>query len=105
MASPIAWKKLSPRRSTRRRRLADAPPVARLCRGEVEPAGRRAGDQPALFVGRNRSARHRRRFAIGAADFRRTRAAALRRGIEPPGPADPDRRRTARLRAAQRFWL
>jgi len=52
-----------------RRRLADAAAVARLCRGQAEPAGRRAGDQPALPVGRNRPARDHRRVAIGAADF------------------------------------
>ena len=53
-----------------RRRLADASPIARLCRGEVEPAGRHAGDQPALFVGRNRPARHHRRLAFRAAAVR-----------------------------------
>ena len=42
-----------------RRRLADAAPVARLCRGQVEPAGRGAGDQPALLVGGIRLPRNR----------------------------------------------
>ncbi len=57
-----------------RRRLADAAPVARLCRGQVEPAGRRAGDQPALPVGGERPPRHHRRPAPGAAALRRPRA-------------------------------
>jgi choline dehydrogenase len=32
-------------------RVANAAPVARLCRGQVEPAGRRPSDQPALSFG------------------------------------------------------
>ncbi len=88
-----------------RRRLADAAPVARLCRGEVEPARRHAGDQPALSVGGGRPARHRRRLAAGAADLRRTGFAALRPRRKPAGHADPERRRVARLRAAQRQHL
>ena len=63
-----------------RRRMADAAVVARLCRGEVEPARRHAGDQPALPVGRDRPARHHRRAAICPADLRRTRAEAVRPG-------------------------
>ena len=56
-----------------RRRLADAAAVARLCRGEVEPAGRHAGDQPALSVRRNRPPRHHRRLAVRPADCSRRR--------------------------------
>ena len=61
-----------------RRRLADAAAVARLCRGQVEPARRHAGDQPALSLGGNRPARHRRRPALCPADFRRAGAEAVR---------------------------
>src|SRR5216684_3804679 len=82
--------------------LADAAIVARLCRSQVEPARRHAGDQPALPVGRERSARHHRRFAICAAAFRRTGAEAVRPGRDPARRPCPDGRRIARLRAAQR---
>ena len=88
-----------------RRRVADAAIVARLCRSEVEPAWRGAGDQPALPLGRSRPARHHRRLTAGPADLRRTRAAAIRPRRKPPGPANPDRRRAPRLRAAQRRHL
>jgi hypothetical protein len=88
-----------------RRRLADAAFVPRLCRGQVEPAGRGAGDQPALSVGGKRPARHRRRFANGPADLRRAGPEAVRPGREPAGPAGAERRRVARLRAAQRQHL
>ena len=61
-----------------RRRLADAAAVARLCRGQVEPARRHAGDQPALPVGGERPARHHRRPALCAAALRRPGAEAIR---------------------------
>ena len=85
-----------------RRGMADAAFVARLCRGEVEPSRRHAGDQPALSVGRNRPARHHRRAAICQADIRRTRAEAFVQEETLPGARCPDRRRVARLCAAQR---
>jgi len=52
-----------------RRRLAEAALLARLGRGQVAPARRRAGDQPALPLGGTRPARHHRRSAAGAAIF------------------------------------
>ena len=55
-------------------RMANAAVVTGLCRGQIEPTRRHAGDQSALPVGRNRSARHRRRLALRAADVRRTRS-------------------------------
>jgi choline dehydrogenase len=54
-----------------RRRLADAAVVAWLCRGQVEPAGRGAGDQPALPVGRTRPVRHHRRRLFAAPALQR----------------------------------
>jgi hypothetical protein len=96
-------------RSRRRRAPAPAPAdaaaVARLCRGQVERAGRGAGDQPALPVGGNRPARHRRQVAARPADLRRTHTEAVRPGREPARHAGADRRRIARLRAAQRRHL
>ena len=62
------------------------PLVARLCRGQVEPARRHAGDQPALPVGRSRPARHHRRLAVRAADVRRPGAEAVRPRREPARP-------------------
>ena len=60
-----------------RRRLADAALVARLCRGEDQPARRYAGDQPALSVGGKRPTRHRRRAAVRAAAVRHRAAGRI----------------------------
>jgi len=88
-----------------RRRLADAPPVARLCRGQVGPARRHAGDQPAPPLGRKRPTCHHRRLAAGSADGRDTRLAAVRPGRNSTRCVNPDGRRIARLRRAQRLHL
>ncbi len=82
-----------------RRRMADAALIARLCRGQVEPARRHAGDQPALSLGGVRPARDHRRVAPGAADLRRTRITAVCPRREPAGHAGAERRGIARLRA------
>ncbi len=80
-----------------------------LSRGYVEAKSNRPGDMPAInpryLSEESRPARHHRRFAIGAADVRRTRAEAVRPRGEPARPPCPDRRRIARLRAAQRRHL
>ena len=80
-----------------------------LSRGYVEAKSNRPGDMPAinprLPVGRKRPARHRWRFAVCTADVRRTGAKAVRPRGNPPGRAGSDRRRIARLRAAQRRHL
>jgi hypothetical protein len=69
----FGWAALRPARSanstrprSQRRSVADAAPVAQLCRGQVEPAGRRAGDQPARPFGRSRPPRDHRRLVFGA---------------------------------------
>ena len=70
---------------------------------KIEPARRHAGDQPALPVGGDRPARDHRRPALCPAALRRAGAEAVSSGDESlPGSAGAERRRAARLRAAQR---
>jgi hypothetical protein len=80
-----------------------------LSRHNVEAKSNRLGDapsdQPALSVVGTRPPRHRRRPALGAADIRCTGAEAIRPRREPTRRPNPDRRRIARLRAAQRRHL
>ena len=85
--------------------VADAAAVARLCRGEVEPAGRHAGDQPSLPLGRERSTGDRRRVAVRAPAVRRAGPEQIRPRGNAAGRASAERRRTARLRPAQRQYL
>jgi choline dehydrogenase len=90
------------RSRSHRRDVADAAAVARLCAGEDQPSRRRAGDQPALFVGRDRPARGARRRALCAQVFRGAGAGAVRRRGKPPRRAGAERRRDPRLRAQLR---
>ena len=94
------------RRGTRadRRLVADAALVARLCRGEIaRPAGR-ACDQPALSLGGGRPARGDRGFAFSAPHLRGAGFGALCRTGKTARRAGAERRRAARLRAAQRQY-
>ena len=92
------------RRGTRadRRLVADAALVARLCRGEIARSAGRACDQPALSFGGGRSAGGDRGFAVCAPHFRGAGFGALCRTGKTARRAGAERRRVARLRAAQR---
>jgi choline dehydrogenase-like flavoprotein len=67
-----------------RRHLADAALEPRLCRGALEPAGRPAGDQPALSLRGDRPPCGDRRPQDGAPALRRPGAQKIRRRREPP---------------------
>jgi choline dehydrogenase len=79
-----------------------------LSRGYVEARSNQPGDMPAinpLSLRGKRPAGDHRRIANGAADLRRTPARAIRPGRDSARQPDPERRRIARLCAAQRRHL
>ncbi len=79
------------------------PLVARLCRGELAEPGRGAGDQPALSVRGHRPPGDDRRAEICPPAVRGAGARQICRGRNPARRASRERRRIARLRAAEGF--
>jgi len=79
------------------------PLVARHPAGALGRPLRGAGDQAALPQPPDRLPCHRRRPQADPEHLRRAGAGALSRRRDPAGPRPPDRRRAARLRAAQRL--